>query len=148
MKYRYATKIENSAKAVGRFLPISTKKAIEICNMIRGKKADTAAKMLQEVVDKKRAVPIKKFARGGTGHRKGMGPGRYPEKACKNILAVLKSATANAQAKGMGHLVIKGINAQRAAKAWHYGRQRRRKMKRTHVEIVLTELKKEKGEKK
>ncbi|MFH1212314.1 MAG: 50S ribosomal protein L22, partial [Candidatus Woesearchaeota archaeon] len=142
MKYRYATKVENCAKAVGISLPVSTKKAVEICNMIRGKKVEVAATMLQQVIEKKRAVPIRRFARGGTGHRKKMGPGRYPEKSCGQILALLNTAIANAQVKGLSNLIIKGICAQRAAKSFHFGRKRRRKMKRAHIEIVLTEISK------
>jgi large subunit ribosomal protein L22 len=140
MRYRYATKAENSAKAVGRALPISTKRAVEICNVVRGKRLEAAIKTLQQVVEKKRAVPIKRFAKGGTGHRKKIGPGRYPKKACSELIKVLEVAAANAQVKGLSNLVIRGICAQKAAKSWHYGRKRRRRMKRTHIEVVLTEL--------
>ncbi len=141
MAYRYATKAEKSAKAVGTSLPISTKSAIEICAMVRGKKVETATRMLEEVIDHKRAVPFKRFAHGGTGHRKKIGPGRYPEKACGHVLNIINSAVANAQVKGLSSLILHGISAHKAPKARHYGRHRGTEMKRTHIEVVLAEMK-------
>ncbi len=153
--YRYATKTEKekNAKAVGLALPISTKHCVEICNYIRGKRVEDAIHILEQVLDKKHAIPYKKYKRD-LAHRKGIGPGRYPEKTCKEIIKVLKSASANAQYKGMGvsNLYIKHICAHLASRPWHYGRKSRRKMKRSHVEVVLEEreiekrVKKEKSE--
>nr|AJS13034.1 large subunit ribosomal protein L22 [uncultured archaeon] len=140
--YKYATKTEKekNAKAVGLALPISTKHCVEICNYIRGKRVEDAIHILEQVLDKKHAIPYKKYKRD-LAHRKGIGPGRYPEKTCKEIIKVLKSASANAQYKGMGvsNLYIKHICAHLASRPWHYGRQSRRKMKRSHVEVVLEE---------
>lgn len=148
-KYNYSTAIgEKDAAAVGRSLPISTKQAIEICAFIRERKLEMAKKLLTGVLNEKTAIPFKRFT-DGIGHKKGkMAGGRYPKKACAEILKMLNSAQANAQFKGLSSadLVIRHINAQRAAKAWHYGR-RRTQAKRTTVEIVLTEAE-ETGKKK
>ena len=38
--------------------------------------------------------------------------------------------------------VIEHINANKASQPWHYGRKRRSRMKRTHIQIVLKEDKK------
>ena len=71
-----------------------------------------------------------------------MGPGSYPVTACKNILSLLKSAEANAQFKGLstGNLIIKQASAQKGPSTFHYGRQRT-KAKRSHIELVLEEVK-------
>lgn len=129
-----------NAKALGRALPISTKQSIEIANFVRGKKLKNALSALQQVAGKKQAIPYTRFQKGGTGHRKKMGPGRYPVKACSAFISLLQNAEANAQNKGMdvSSLFIKKIVANKAAKAQHFGR-RRTKMKRTHLEIVLQE---------
>ncbi|MBI2129414.1 50S ribosomal protein L22 [Candidatus Woesearchaeota archaeon] len=138
-KYKYASKIENgkNAKAVGRDLPASIKHSLEVCNMIRNKNVEKAKKTLMDVIGKKEAVPYRKFQQD-LAHRKNIGPGRFPVKTCENILETLKAAEANAVFKGLGKdLFIKSIVPQRAAKQWHYGRKRRRHMKRAHIEIVL-----------
>lgn len=140
-KNKYASKIENEkhAKAIGRDLPVSLKHSIEVCNLIRNKSVEKAKKILQDIMEKKMAVPYRKFQQD-LAHRKNIGPGRYPVKTCKNIFDMLKGAEANAVFKGLGKdLFIKSIVPQTGAKQWHYGRKRRRQMKRTNIEIVLEE---------
>ena len=46
---------------------------------------------------------------------------------------------ANARSKGLDipSLVVGSILAKKGAPSWHYGRQRRRRMKRTHIEVVV-----------
>ncbi len=132
---------EHMARALGRALPISTKQSVEICNYIKHKSVQRAKVMLDEVISKKKAVPYRRYNRS-MGHKPGhISVGRYPMKASKEILALLESVEANAQVKGLNtsNLVIKHICAQKAGKQWHYGRQSRRLMKRTHIEIVVEE---------
>lgn len=150
-KYNYSKKIvnnDNTAKAVGREFPISTKQSIEICNFIRNLNVEKAKIILNKVIKMEQAVPVKRFT-GGVGHKKSIGPGRYPIKACGEILKLLEGAVTNAQFKGLNatSLVIVHISAQKGAKRWHYGRQRRRQSKRTSIEIVLEETEKKKEEK-
>lgn len=149
----YASKLEgeNVAKAMGRNLSVSTKQAIEICSFLRNKKLQAAKKVLQEVIAKRKAIPYRRF-NSDTGHRKGMGPGRYPVSASTQMLKLIESAEANAQYRGLNtsNLSIVHICAHKAAGQWHYGRKRRRQMKRSHIEVILKEtaakspLKKEK----
>ncbi len=136
------------AKAFGRSLPLSEKQSIEICSAVRNKPLSRAKKLLQRVIAMKEAIPFKRFTE--VGHRSGaMTAGRYPVNACNEILALLESAEANAQAKGLNvnDLIVRHIAAQKAPLQWHYGRQYRRRMKRIHIEVVLEEQK-PKGEKK
>ena len=143
-KYNYSKKIEaeeNIAKAVGISLPISTKQSIEICNFIRRKTLEKAKQIMVDVINKKIAVPFKKFS-DNIGHKRGkIAAGRYPKKSCGEILKLLESVEANAQFKGLNtsNLVIIHMCAQKAARPWHYGRQRRRKMKRTNIEVIVEE---------
>jgi len=143
VSYKYSTRIgENCAKAVGLALPISRKQSVMICKFIRYKHVQLAKKHLAEVILKKRAVPFTRF-NDDVGHRPGMAAGRYPIKACQNILALLESAESNAQFKGLStaDLVITHVSAQKGPDTWRYGRHIRRQAKRTHIEIVLEEKK-------
>jgi large subunit ribosomal protein L22 len=98
----YTTKADpdTSAKAIGKEMPVSPKLSREICGMIRGKKVETAIKMLDEVIDLKRPVPLKRFNKR-VSHKPGVGPGRYPQKAARAVLEVVKSASSNAEYKGL-----------------------------------------------
>jgi large subunit ribosomal protein L22 len=132
---------EHEAKVVGRNMSISTKQTIEIVNFIRGRNLAKAKEILEKVMQKKIAVPYKRFNMD-TGHRKGkIGPGRYPIKASKEILMLLNSLEANAQNKGLDvdALYLKTIIPNQGGTSWHYGRHRRRQAKRTHLEIVAEE---------
>jgi len=130
----------DTAKAIAKDLSISTKHSIEVCNFIRGKNLQEGKDILKKVIEKERAVPFRRFNRD-LGHKKGIGPGRYPINVCKDIIKVLDLAEANAQYKGLDikNLIIKSIKADKASTPWHSGRQRRRKMKRTHIEVIVEE---------
>jgi len=138
--YAFQNFSEDMARAYGRDLDISTKAAINICAALRGKDAQTAIAYLGRVMIEKQAVPFKRFT-DGVGHRKGkMASGRYPFKASKAIKKVIESAVLNAANKGLAEeLKIVHICAHKAATPFHQGRQRRRAMKRTHIEVVLQE---------
>jgi len=143
-KYNYTMKIaeeESVAKAVGIALPISTKQSVEICAFIRKNPLTKAKKKLAEAINKKSAIPFKRY-NDNIAHKKGkISAGKYPVKACGHILKLLEVVEANAQFKGLNtaNLVIDHVCAHKAASQWHYGRQRRRKMKRTTVEIIVKE---------
>ncbi len=104
VKYAYKPKDElNSAKAMGYEMDISFKHAVEICRAIKGKKIDDAIRFHEEVVAMKRVVAFKKH-KNNVAHKKGLEKwyaGRYPVKASKNILKVLKNLKANAEYKGL-----------------------------------------------
>lgn len=142
MTYSYKTNNDNIARAYGRALPISNKQSIEICDFIRNRKVERAKTLLENVITKDQAVPMNKFNRD-TAHKKEIGPGKYPINAAKEILQILKSAESNALSKGLStnELVIVHISANKASQPWHYGRQRRSRMKRTHIQIVLAQQK-------
>ena len=151
MPYNYANKNyepEHMAKAVGTSLHVSTKHAIEICALLRRKKISYAKELLKKVVEKKQAVPFRRF-NGDVGHKKGIGPGRYPKKASTEILQLLECVEANAQFKGLNtsELMIEHICAHKAGKVMRYGRQRGRTSKRTHIEVMVKETAKKEAAK-
>ncbi len=153
MKYAIQDyKPEHMARVLGRDLPISTKQSIEICNFIKKKKVKEAKKLLGKVMEKKLAVPYKRFNKD-IGHKSGIAAGRFPQKTAGQITKLLDEVETNAQNKGLNvdDLYIIHLCAHKASAPWHYGRQRRRKMKRTHIEIVVEEKevkKKQREEKK
>ncbi len=129
-----------SAIANGLNLPISIKHAVHISKMIRGKNVATAKIILQEVIDEKKPVPFRTNA-NGMGHKKGpLGAGRYPQKACKNILSLLESAEKNASFKGMNTstLHITSLVPSKGPTVMRSGRGAGQ-AKNTHVYIVLGE---------
>lgn len=133
------------AIAIAKSLPISTKQSVEICSFIRGKTTDSAKKLLKQTLEKKIAIPYKRYNKD-TGHKRGkIAAGRYPLKAISEILKLLNTAEANATIKNLASpFKIKAIIANQASRNWHFGRHRRRKTKRTHIRITLQSLEKEK----
>ena len=137
-----------TAKALGRSLKISPKHAVEICNKIRGMKIEKAEAYLEDVIEMKTAVPFKRHNKK-VGHRRGIGgwpTGRYPVKAAKQILDILKNAEANAEYKGLDteNLKIMHISSHRGyvIRGWTpraFGRASPFNTPTTHVQIVLGE---------
>lgn len=128
------------ARAVGMALPISFKQSVEICNFIKNKNIIDAKKILHNVAELKIAVPFKRYLYD-LGHKKKIGPARYPEKASKQFIKLIEAVEANAQFKGLNtsNLTIAHVSAHKSGKSWHFGRHSRRRMKRTNVEIVVEE---------
>ena len=52
---------QHQAKAVGRDLSISTKHAVEVSSFIRGRTLKKSRELLLQVMEKKVAVPFKRF---------------------------------------------------------------------------------------
>lgn len=145
--WKYSVQLDPTRTAIAslRDVSISYKETVELLDMIRGKKLSDAKKLLEEVIEMKRAVPFKRF-HGKVGHRKGIGPGRYPVKAAKKILALLNSVESNAEFKGLDTENLWIIHA-----AAHKGMKIRKYMPRAfgratpyfdqlvHVEIAVEE---------
>ena len=143
---------KKAARAIGSNRRISTKFAVEICREITGKTVKKAEAFLQRVIEHSDYVPLHKYKRK-VAHRKGKGvhavkAGRFPEKACKEFLDLLKSVKANADAKGLdteklmviGALANQGIRRTAMQPKGHISGRMREK-KSTHLEIVVIEAK-------
>lgn len=132
---------EPTARAMLIDGPVSPKTSIELANHLRGKSTLRAKAILEDAIALKRPIPFKRFT-NGPGHKKGpLGSGRFAVKTCKHFLALITAVESNAHDKGLNtkHLTIQHLVVQRASPPWHYGRQSRRKMKRSHVELVVHE---------
>jgi large subunit ribosomal protein L22 len=109
--------MEKAAMAYGRELRISHKYAVELCRELRGKKLEKAKEYLQEIIEMRRPLPLRRHKKG-VAHRKGLRKayaGRYPVKAAKHVLKVLRSAEANAEYNGLDkeRLYIRHISASK-----------------------------------
>lgn len=140
---------EKMARGCGRSLPISTKQSVELCRLIRNRRIQKAKMLLEGICRLEVVVPYKRYVKD-LGHKKKIGPGRYPAKAAKEVLKIVEAVEANAQFKGLNtnDLVIVHVKADKASRTWHFGRQRRRQMKRTNIEVVVEERKMKEEEKK
>jgi len=122
-------------------VPVSTKVSRDICKFILGKKVDDAVNLLEEVSKMKKVVPMK----GEIPHRRGkIMSGRFPHKAAKEILILVKSLRANSLANGLENPIISEAISNKASRP--FGRFGRVQRKRTHIALVAREKKsKEKG---
>ncbi len=115
VNYAYKPQDETkAAKAMGYEMPISFKHAVEICRAIRGKRIEEAMEFLEDVIAMKRAVPFKKHKKK-VAHKSGLEKwyaGRYPQKAAKAILKILRNLEANAEYKGLEVERLKIVHAQ------------------------------------
>lgn len=93
----------SAAKARGDNLRVHFKHCREVAAFIKGMQVDKAVKYLEDVLDYKRGIPFKRFTGGCGRHAQGKlikAPGncvRWPQKATKHYLDLLKSAKANAE---------------------------------------------------
>ena len=117
-------------------LHMSTKTAAAISRFIKGKKIQKAINELEEVVAIKKAIPMK----GEFPHRKGkMMSGKYPQKAAKNFIKLLKSLSANANFLGIENPKISEAVSNIAPRP--YGKFGAVRRKRTHVRLKTVEAK-------
>jgi large subunit ribosomal protein L22 len=137
---------DTTAKAVGKELPISPKMSREICKMVRGMEVQKAIGALEDVIDLKRAVPLKRFNKR-VSHKPGVGPGRYPQKAAAAIKGVIESAMANAEYKGLDpdEMRISTISSSLGRTISGYmprahGRSTAWNQQTTNVEVILEEV--------
>ncbi|MCW4044426.1 MAG: 50S ribosomal protein L22 [Candidatus Bathyarchaeota archaeon] len=139
---------EKTAKASGRELRVSHKNTREVCRAIKGMPLAHAKEYLKNVINKTQPVPFTRY-RKKAAHRHGIEnafAGRYPIKAAAKVLAVLKSAEANAENKGLDpdRLSILHAAAYPGMKIKRYtpraqGRASPKYDTLTHIEIILTE---------
>jgi len=134
-------KKEHIARAKSPNAPISKKISREIAAFIRNRTTTQALALLEKVLDKKIAVPYKRY-NTDVGHKPGkIAAGRYPEKATKEFIKLIKLVEAHADNKGLDskNLIIFDVRANQGEGILHYGRQRGIQMKRTNLEIGVKE---------
>jgi len=136
---------ETTAKAYGKNLQISPKTSVEVCRFVRGKDVDVAIEMLEDVIEKRRAVPYRRHNKQ-IAHQKGSGPGGYPKKVAGKIRDLLEEARSNAESKGLDsdEMEILSISAHQGEvipgfQPRAFGRTSPSDRKTTNVEVILKE---------
>ncbi len=102
-----------TAKVYGKNMDISPKHSREICNTIKGMKIERAKELLESTIKLETPIPFKRYYKK-VGHKKGLSKwfaGRYPVKASKNLLKLLKEAESNAEYKGLNTTKLRIIHA-------------------------------------
>jgi len=140
---------ERTVKASGREVRVSHKSAREVCNTIKGMMISEAKEFLQQVIQKKKPVPFRRFKKK-VGHRHGLEKafaGRYPVKAAQKILEVLEGAEANADFKGLDPENLRIIHASaypgmkiKRSIPRAFGRSSPRIKTLCHIEIALEQV--------
>ncbi len=135
----------------GKNIEISRKVGREVAVFIKGKTVEKAISDLEKVIKKELVIPYKKY-KLSVPHRRGdkVATGRYPANASMLIINLLNGLRTNAEAKGLNTSALTIVHAacQHGPIAWRYGRQRRRRRKLAHFEIVAKETEKKKEERK
>lgn len=109
---------------------VSTKKSIDVCNAIRGKKISDAIAYLETIASGKKALPMK----GEYPHQKGIMSGRFPKKTAEAFIVLLKSLQANANVNEIEEPIVAEAIANIAPRPYaKFGRWRK---KRTHIKLV------------
>ncbi|MCD6524022.1 MAG: 50S ribosomal protein L22 [Thermococcus sp.] len=139
---------ERMARASGRDLRISPKHSVELLREIRGMMLNDALRYLDDVIAKKRPVPMRRF-NDSQGHKpgRGFGPGRYPVKVAKAVKKILLNAKNNAEQKGLDVDRLRIIHAAahrgpvlRGYIPRAFGRATPFNEQTTHIEIVVEEI--------
>lgn len=140
------------AKARASSLRVHFKNMREVGHAIKGMPLSKAQAYLQDVVDRKQAVPFKRFTGGRGRHAQaknvkaqGSQVG-WPEKACKHFLSLLTNVQANAEIKGLDidsckitHVQVNRAVKQRRRTYRAHGRINPYMSNPSHVEIMVEE---------
>lgn len=150
MKTKYSYKPANpatSVKAASRDTRISFKNTRETSRMLKDKKIDEAITYLQNVINHKTCVPMRRYATkcGRTRQAKEYGTqrGRWPQKSCEFLIYLLNNMKANAAHKNLdvSTLVITHVQVNKAPKIYGrlhraHGRVNSYNSSPCHIEIV------------
>lgn len=150
-RFKYAFQNFDSTRHVRSSLrekQISHKHAREIAVSIKGLSIEKARDFLYDVINKKRAVPFKRYKKQ-VGHKAdpGIMAGRYPQKAATEFIKLLDNLESNAEYKGMdldrlrivNATVHKGVLIKRFIPR-AMGRATPKNNVLTHVELVAQEI--------
>jgi large subunit ribosomal protein L17e len=142
--------IEKSCSSKGSYLRVHFKNTHEVAAVLKGMNLKKAQKYLNDVIEKKRCVPFRRF-NGGVGRcaqakEWGTTQGRWPEKSARFLLDLLGNAESNGQMKGLdiGSLLIRHIQVNQAPKQRRrthraHGRINPYMSSPCHIEIICTE---------
>ncbi|WP_440060058.1 50S ribosomal protein L22 [Thermogladius sp. 4427co] len=140
------------AKAVRYDIPVSIKYMREVTAVLRGMKLKKAIELLENVIKLKEPIPFRRY-HGKVSHKRGLADkygwpaGRYPVKAARYLLELLRNVEANAENKGLDadRLVIIHIAAHKGVTLKRYmprafGRATPKFRRMTNVEVIVKEV--------
>merc|ERR1719183_2789889 len=151
MKYsREAKNPSKACKAMGVDLRVHYKNTYETGQAIKGMELHAAQRYLEDVVEKKRCIPFRKYTGciGRTAQAKAikMSQGRWPVKSCKVILDLLKNAESNGEFKNLDtdnldiyHLQVNAARQGRRRTYCAHGRSNPYMSSPCHVEMIFQE---------
>merc|ERR1712072_687898 len=151
---RAPTDAATSCKAKGSDLRVHFKNTRETAAAIKNMRLEDAKKYLEDVIDKKRAVPFRRFC-GGVGRTAQAaaaplpgtnGQARWPKKSCQFLLGLLRNAEANAEMKDLDvdrmfitHIQVNRAVQQRRRTYRAHGRINPYMSSPCHVEMILSQ---------
>ncbi|GAW82061.1 60S ribosomal protein L17 [Plasmodium gonderi] len=151
---KYAKKLRDlgkCAKGAGMDLRVHFKNTYETARAIRRMKLLDAKKYLNDVIEKKRCVPFRRY-NGGVGRTNqakefGHTQGRWPTKSCKFLLNVLDNVQANAEARNLEvsklrliHVMVNRARAGRRRTFKAHGRINPFMSSPCHIQIIAKEI--------
>merc|ERR1711924_428459 len=137
-------------KAMGVDLSVHFKNTYETAQAIKGMTLRSAQTYLEDVCEKKQCVPFRKF-RGGIGRTPQakafkMSQGRWPIKAAKGLLDLLRNAESNAEFKNLDtdnltieHIQVNAAQPGRRRTYRAHGRMGPYMSNPCHIEMILQE---------
>jgi large subunit ribosomal protein L22 len=146
-------KASKTARALMTNANVSIKYSTEICNQIKGKYVEDVIIWLEKIIAHEDYLPLKRYNKK-VAHRKGeakngVKSGRYPQKTIRVFIDLLNSVKNNADFKGLD---VERINIIHAFASMGVSRTtyqskgkisgKARKRKSTHVEVIVSEVKK------
>ena len=158
--WHYSVKVkkedeERVAKAMVWDAPVSLKETYEIFKIIRGMKLKEAKKLLEDIIALKSPIPYVRY-KLQVAHKRGLPQryprwktpiGRYPVKAAKAVLKLLKNAENNAEQKQLDidRLVIihAAVHKGRYLKRWvprAFGRATPKVGTMVNMEVIVKEV--------
>ncbi len=151
--WHYSVRVdeERSAKAMMWDAPISPKKVVNLARMLNGMKLSEAKEFLERVAAGKEPVPLFRYRRKqahhrGVAERYKVPMARYPVKAAKILLKLLKNVENNVEVKGLDIERVRithiAVHKGRVLKRWMpraFGRSTPRFKHYSHIEIIVTE---------
>lgn len=139
-----------AAKCRADDVRVHFKNTYETARVVKGMKIKKAIRYMEDVLEHKQCVPFRRHT--GHGGRTaqaavhGVTLGRWPEKSTKYVLALLKNALANAEAKGLDveKCVVSHVAVNRAVQGRRrtfraHGRIGPYLSSNCHIEFIITE---------
>jgi large subunit ribosomal protein L22 len=150
-KLGYSVKMDpkTTARGIAREVPISPKKSYELCNVLRGKTVDEAKRILDDIIALRKPIRFRRYTTA-VGHKRGIGPGRYPVKPARYFKKLIMEVQANAEQQGLdsenmkiAHIAIHPGPKRKMQRPRAFGRSTAWNQETVHIELILEELKEE-----